>query len=133
MAFWTELLSRIARRQGSSGDTFPVSITGGVNEAEVTDDGELKVKTDMDVTIASVTVTDITIKDPDEADNKLKVNEDGSVNAQLVGAIPEYNWFAGEERPEPAEPAKPAIGVEVDAETGDMVGLLWNGEDWEEV
>lgn len=58
---------------------------------------------------------------------------DTPASVQTLGAIPEYNWFAGEERPTPKEPTLPAIGIEVDADTGDMVGLLWNGEDWEEV
>ena len=50
---------------------------------------------------------------------------------QLTGSIPEYNWFTTDGRPTPKEPTKPAIGVEVDADTMEITGLLWNGQEWE--
>lgn len=31
MAFWTDLLNRVARRQGDAGNTFPVEVTKPVN------------------------------------------------------------------------------------------------------
>ena len=48
-----------------------------------------------------------------------------------TASIPEYNWFTTDGRPTPKEPTKPAIGVEVDADTMEITGLLWNGQEWE--
>lgn len=60
--------------------------------------------------------------------------EKGSIPAGTgLSSIPEYNWFVTDGRPTPKETTKPAIGVEVDADTGNMVGLLWNGTNWKEV
>ena len=58
-----------------------------------------------------------------------KIND--TVDVQLTGSIPEYNWFTTDGRPTPKEPTKPAIGVEVDADTMEITGLLWNGQEWE--
>ena len=51
------------------------------------DANKLKVETDLQ--IDSVTVTDVTIRDAVATDNKLKVNEDGSVPVELKGSIVE--------------------------------------------
>ena len=51
------------------------------------DANKLKVETDLQ--IDSVTVTDVTIRDAVATDNKLKVNEDGSVPVELTGSIVE--------------------------------------------
>jgi|LSQX01.3.fsa_nt_gb hypothetical protein len=49
------------------------------------DANKLKVETDLQ--IDAVTVTDVTIHDAVATDNKLKVNEDGSVPVELTGSI----------------------------------------------
>ena len=49
------------------------------------DANKLKVETDLQ--IDSVTVTDVTIHDAVATDNKLKVNEDGSVPVELTGSF----------------------------------------------
>jgi len=51
------------------------------------DANKLKVETDLQ--IDAVTVTDVTIHDAVATDNKLKVNEDGSVPVELTGSIVE--------------------------------------------
>lgn len=51
------------------------------------DANKLKVETDLQ--IDAVTVTDVTIHDAVATDNKLKVNEDGSVPVELKGSIVE--------------------------------------------
>ena len=77
MPFWTDLLSRVAKRQGEGGNTFPVNIADGNKMVGVTGDGKLKVE--ADINIDSVTATDVTIHDAAEQGNKLKVNADGSI------------------------------------------------------
>ena len=49
------------------------------------DANKLKVETDLQ--IDAVTVTDVTIHDAVATDNKLKVNEDGSVPVELKGSL----------------------------------------------
>jgi len=49
------------------------------------DANKLKVETDLQ--IDAVTATDVTIHDAVATDNKLKVNEDGSVPVELKGSI----------------------------------------------
>jgi len=51
------------------------------------DANKLKVETDLQ--IDAVTATDVTIHDAVATDNKLKVNEDGSVPVELKGSIVE--------------------------------------------
>lgn len=51
------------------------------------DANKLKVETDLQ--IDAVTVTDVTIHDAVATDNKLKVNEDGSVPVELKGSLVE--------------------------------------------
>jgi len=60
------------------------SLTDILNSVFNKDAKKLKVETD--VQISSVTATDVTIHDAVATDNKLKVNEDGSVPVELKGS-----------------------------------------------
>ena len=63
------------------------SLTDILNSVFNKDAKKLKVETD--VQISSVTATDVTVHDAVTTDNKLKVNEDGSVPVELKGSIVE--------------------------------------------
>lgn len=172
MPFWTDLLNRIARRQGENGDTFPVNIVDGDYAVGVTNDGKLKVdnsgsplpvgaateakqvsilaQTDIKLSalrdaIAASGANAKTLKDLHDKLTSLETEIQAikgtagikkiadTVDVQIVGGIPEYSWFASaEERPTPKEPDRPAIGIEVDTDTMEITGLLWNGEEWED-
>jgi hypothetical protein len=61
------------------------SLTDILNAVFNRDANKLKVETDLQ--IDAVTVTDVTIHDAVATDNKLKVNEDGSVPVELKGSL----------------------------------------------
>lgn len=61
------------------------SLTDILNSVFNKDAKKLKVETD--VQISSVTATDVTVHDAVTMDNKLKVNEDGSVPVELKGSL----------------------------------------------
>jgi hypothetical protein len=67
------------------------SLTDILNAVFNRDANKLKVETDLQ--IDAVTVTDVTIHDAVATDNKLKVNEDGSVPVELKGSLmQEYSF-----------------------------------------
>ena len=66
-------------------------ITGNNGKTlDITQDGKLPVE----VSIDSVTATDVTIKDATNETQKLKVNADGSIPVQLTGRIVK-DYFSG--------------------------------------
>ena len=91
------------------------------------DANKLKVETDLQ--IDAVTVTDVTIHDAVATDNKLKVNEDGSVPVELTGSLMEIYKPTVEERP--AANSVPVGACFMAVNTGEV----WqsNGTDWVEV
>lgn len=54
------------------------------NHLEVTAEGKLPVEMTANVEVGAVTATDVTIHDAVTTDNKLKINADGSIPAQLA-------------------------------------------------
>lgn len=52
---------------------------------------------------------------------------------QLSGSIPEYGWLDTDIPPAPADPAKLALGVEINTTTNEMTTKYWNGTVWVEV
>ena len=57
-AFWTELLSRIAKRQGDAGDTFPVDVVSGSIETTNSSTGN---KEDEAVTDPQLSASEIAL------------------------------------------------------------------------
>jgi hypothetical protein len=61
------------------------------------------------------------------------IRRDNPLAVQLSGSIPEYGWLDTDIPPAPADPAKLALGVEINTTTNEMTTKYWNGTVWVEV
>ncbi|NLW92358.1 MAG: hypothetical protein GXY34_12265, partial [Syntrophomonadaceae bacterium] len=61
------------------------------------------------------------------------IDSNGCQAVKLSGSIPEYGWLNTDTPPAPADPAKLALGVEINTTTHKMTTKYWNGSAWVEV
>lgn len=93
----------------------------------ITPEGKLSV--DASINVESVTATDVTIKDPTDGANKMKVNADGSILSQLTGSL--MQQYGATVASRPAANAVPVGAYFMAVDTQD----IWqsNGSSWVEV